>query len=357
MAGRAPRVIPGAAGTLPLLMLGAMLGAMLGLAEAGAQSATVAGEVVLRGAGVPLGFITVSVHPHDKQLLTGERGTFLLREVPAGEVRLRFRRIGFVPKDTAVTLAPGDTARVRVALTRLTIRLPDVVVSGRCTNETPFEPKPAFMAELFDQVVQNAQRMVLLAQSKPFVLSWAKVGVLREPGKADTVVESSTETRGPLPVEPYKPGRVARRAMYNGRQVWGVFPPELADVADTAFTNNHCFRYAGQTQFEGDSVIAVEFDPVPRLSKSMDLAGTIYLRAEGYQLVGLMVRLTPLRGAFSHMAAYTHRTVFKEIVPGIPVAPEYELANVHRATPSFVQTTRLIEIMWTDSVKTDTMRP
>ena len=330
--------------------------ALVALSEASAQNAVVTGEVVLRDGGVPLGYITVSVLAQDKHLLTGESGVFLLREVPPGEVRLRFRRIGFAPKDTTLTLAAGDTARVRIAMTRLAIQLPKIVVSGRCTNQTPFEPKPAFMVEIFDQVVQNSQRMVLLARSKPFAILWSRVGVLREPGKPDTVIETSSETRGPFPVEPYKPGRVARRITYNGRPAWGVFPIELSDVADTAFTNNHCFRYAGATRFEGDSVIAVEFEPVPRLSKTMDLAGTLYLRAEGYQLVGLVMYLTSLRGAFSGMDAYTHRTVFKEIAPGIPMASEMVLVNVHHTRPSFVQTSRMVNIEWADAVKRDTMR-
>jgi hypothetical protein len=355
MAGRAaPIVIPSAARNLQLVVLGAIVA----LSEGRAQNGVVAGEVVLREGGVPLGFITVSVLAQDKHLLTGESGHFRLLEVPPGDVRLRFRRIGFAPKDTLLVLAAGDTARIRIEMTRLAIRLPEVVVSGRCTNETPFEPKPAFMAELFDQAMQNAQRMTLLAQSKPFVVSWSRSGGLRDPAKGFVPIESSTETRGPLPVEPYRPGRVTRRITYNGRPAWGVFPPELPDFADTAFINNHCFRYAGQTRFENDSVIAVEFEPVPRLAKVNDMAGTLYMRLDGYQLVGLMAHVTQLRGAFRHLSAYTHRTVFREIAPGVPVPAESELMNVFRdGRPSFVQTSRLIEIKWSDPMRTDTIRP
>ena len=339
-------------------MLFVVLGAMLALSEARAQNAVVAGDVVLRDVGVPLGFVTVSLLTQDKHLLTGESGVFLLREVPPGEVRLRFRRIGFAPRDTTLTLAAGDTARIRIAMTRLAIQLPEVVVSGRCTNQTPFEPKPAFMAELFDQVLQNAQRMALLSQARPFTFTLKRVGVLREAGKPDVQIDTSTETRGPLPVEPYRPGRVVRPITYNGRPATGVFPPELPDVADTAFINNHCFRYAGLTRFADDSVIAVEFEPVPRLTGTPDMAGTLYLRVDGYQLVGQESHVVPMRGAVSNLSAYRHRTVFKEIAPGVPVANELELVNVFRnGRPSFVQTSRLIEIKWSDPVKTDTMRP
>ena len=33
--------------------------------------------------------------------------------------------------------------------------------------------------------------------------------------------------------------------------------PQLTDIADTAFTNNHCLWYAGQQRFGSDSVVRV----------------------------------------------------------------------------------------------------
>src|SRR3954469_7072166 len=117
-----------------------------------AQSSVVRGQVVLQGDGQPLPYTTVALLSQGTQRLTSDSGTFVLVDMPPGEVRLRFKRIGFVPKDTVVVLAPGATVGIRVEMTRLAIDLPAVVVSGRCTNETPFEPKPGILAELFDQV-------------------------------------------------------------------------------------------------------------------------------------------------------------------------------------------------------------
>jgi hypothetical protein len=64
---------------------------------------------------------------------------------------------------------------------------PAVVVSGRCTNETPFETKSPILAELFDQVNQNAERMTLLATAKPFVM-WAATWL-----SSDTSTDSPCE--------------------------------------------------------------------------------------------------------------------------------------------------------------------
>ena len=323
-----------------------------------AQGAVVRGQVVFRDNGQPLAYTTIALSSQGTQRLTSDSGTFVLSDLPAGEVRLRFKRIGFIPKDTLVVLTPGQTMRVRVEMTRLRIQLPTVVVSGRCTNRTPFEPRPAVLAELFDQVKQHAERMTLLATAKPFVMRAASVGGLRSPDKPFVQMRADTVERGPLPVARYEPGRVSRRGTGRFAGSWGIYMPELPDFADTAFTNNHCLRYAGETRFETDSVIAVDFEPVPWLDKQVDIKGTIYLRVDDYQLVALVARTNRMPSNARHIADYTQRTRFREVVPGIPVMFDWELMNVFRdGSPPFVQTGRVLDIRWTDAPNVDTARP
>lgn len=311
-------------------ILGTFAFAAISLPAAHAQSSVVRGQVVLWDDGQPLPYTTVALLSQGTQRLTSDSGTFVLIDLPPGEVRLRFKRIGFVPKDTLVVLAPGETARIRVEMTHLIINLPAVVVSGRCTNETPFEPKPGILAELFDQVNQNAERMTLLATARPFVMRVASVGGLRNPDRPFVPTRVDTVERGALPVVRYEPKRVARRGTGRYAGSWMIHMPELPDFADTAFTNNHCFRYAGQTRFATDSVIAVDFEPVPWLDKEVDIKGTIYLRVDGYQLVALVARTNRMPSNSRHIADYTHQTRFREVVPGIPVAVDWELRNVYR---------------------------
>jgi hypothetical protein len=332
-------------------ILGIFAFAVISLPAAHAQSSVVRGQVVLQGDGQALPYTTVALLSQGTQRLTSDSGGFVLIDVPPGEVRLRFKRIGFAPKDTVFVLAPGATVQLRVEMTRLAIPLPAVVVSGRCTNETPFEPKPRILAELFDQVNQNAERMTLLATAKPFVMRAASVGGLRDPKKPFVPMRADTVERGPLPVVRYEPKRVARRGTGAFAGSWGIYMPELSDFADTAFTNNHCFFYAGQTRFETDSVIAVEFEPVPWLDKEVDVKGTMYLRVDGYQLVALVARTNRMPANARHIADYTQETRFREVVPSIPVMFEWELKNVFRnGSPPFVQTGKVFEIRWTDSI-------
>ena len=183
----------------------------LSLSAAHAQSSAVRGRVVLQGDGQALPYTTVTLLSQGTQRLTSDSGTFVMIDLPPGELRLRFKRIGFAPKDTLVVLAPSATLRIQVEMTPLAISLPAVVVSGRCTNETPFEPKSAILAELFDQVNQHAERMTLLATAKPFVMRAASVGGVRDPKQPFVPMRVDTLERGPLPVVRYEPKRVARR--------------------------------------------------------------------------------------------------------------------------------------------------
>jgi len=258
-----------------------------------------------------------------------------------GGINLRFRRIGFAPKDTVVDLAADDTARVVVALVRLAIQLPTVVVEGTCTDRTPFEEKQPILAKLFDQARQNAEQLVLLAKERPFRIEASHE---EGPRRRGAVPPTLAFTRGPLPDRPYVPGRI----YWPMGRTYGVQLPELADIADTSFTNNHCFWYAGQTQFGADSVVRVDFEPVPRLAKGVDLEGTLYLRLDGYRLVGMVTRLNRMPREFSNLVGYATWARFNELVGGIPILAEWELTNTFRGSkePTVVATGRVTGVQW-----------
>lgn len=146
------------------------------------------------------------------------------------------------------------------------------------------------------------------------------------------------------------PGQVVRpgTGAYAGHSV--VTLPGVTDLADTAFTNHHCLRYAGQERFGGDSVIRVDFEPVPWVAREVDLVGSSCLRADGeprYQLAGLVTRLNRIPRGMSRLADYTVRARFRELVGGVPVLAEWELTNTFRGNaPPWVQTGRSIDVQW-----------
>ncbi|MDF1501411.1 carboxypeptidase regulatory-like domain-containing protein [Roseisolibacter sp. H3M3-2] len=333
---------PGARRARSVAAAGAPLAAQGAVARAAtAQGATVAGAVVAHEGGEPLGYTTVAVPALGVRTLAREEGTFVLRGLPPGEVRLRFTRIGYAPRDTTLAVAADGTARVRVALARLVLRLPTRVVNGACTDRTPFEPRPADLAQLFDQVEQGADRTRLLAAERPFVMQATRTRGRRDRGGA---LATDTITRGPLPANRYVPRRIYGRA----GEVWAVKLPELADVADTAFTNHHCLWYAGQQRFGGDSVIRVDFEPVPWLAREVDLEGSIYVRAADFRLVGMETRLNRIPPEFRGLRGYATRARFDELGAGVPVLAEWELTNTFRDAdgPVVVETGRVTGVRW-----------
>lgn len=314
-----------------------------------AQTATVTGQVVLRDGEQPLPYTTVAVLSQPMQFLTSETGRFTVSNLTPGEARLRFKRIGFAPWDTALTVAANDTARITVRMTRLAIQLPAVLVRGKCTNEMPLETRVPVLAQLFDQLNQNAERFRLYAEAKPFYIHIHRLRGFRNrdnkivPTRVDTVV------RGPLPAEPYRPRHVLRR---TDEGEWGVGVPELPDFADTAFTNNHCFYYAGQTRRGADSVIQVDFEPVQWLDKEVDIEGTMYLRVDTYELVETITRLNNVPAQFRRSGLLEHsvRVRFGEIVNGITVVEEWDLTNRFRPPrASFVERGQVFNLTWADS--------
>jgi hypothetical protein len=315
------------------------------LSAARAQHATVVGRVVVRESGAPVASAAVSVLPAGAQRLAGEDGAFVLRDLPQGEVRLRFRRIGFAPKDTTLVVGANDTAQVRIEMTRLALALPTVVVDGTCTDRTPFEERPAVLAALFDQVTQNAERLRLLARERPFAIEITNTRGIQGRGPP---LATDTVVRGPLPSDPYAPRRILRR---QGRME-GVMLPELADIADTAFTNNHCFWYAGQERFGSDSVVRVDFEPVAWLASEVDLEGSIFVRVDGYQLVGMITRLNRIPREWRRtLQGYGTRARFEELVTGVPVLAEFEITNTFRDSPvsTVVQRSRVLGVRWLPS--------
>ncbi len=304
-----------------------------------AGAAVIIGVVVRQGAGDSLGYSVVSVPATGREQFTNDRGLFSLRELPTGSLRLRIKHIGFTPLDTVIPLRENDTVRVRIALARLVVELPAVHVAGACGTGKPNAKESEALAALFDQVQQNAERYRLLAQSHPFQLKVEHTrgpkrpnGDFVPPLQVDTVMEEG------LPPYPYQVGHLTHLVLnYTGP---GRIPriltvPTITDFADTAFSNNHCFTYAGRAKVDGVPVLRVDYQPTPSLKKVVDIKGTIYVREDGYQLVRADMELTgvPPELGTTNMKGMRVQATFTEVVPGVPITATVESMETLRGTP------------------------
>ncbi len=103
---------------------------LFGATAAGAQSRTITGTVVEEGTRAPLPSAQVVVKGTTLGALTRENGTFTL-QVPAGDVLLSVRRIGY--PQTEVRVGP-TTSSVDIVLRRDALKLDQMVITGQATG-------------------------------------------------------------------------------------------------------------------------------------------------------------------------------------------------------------------------------
>ena len=290
-----------------------------------AQQPAASGTVTLRGVvlsaetGDPLGFSIVRLIPTLGKRFTDQRGVFAFPDIRPGLYLLSVRQIGYTPLDTQIVVQDGGS--IQVLLRRLAVELPAITVTGRavCTHPGPPDHTvtPA-LAAVFDQLLENARRLELLADSNPFRFRLERIfRAVNKHGDSlsadvDTLELQSKETR-----RPYRPGYIVGPGTGPFRDRRVVSLPSLHEFGDSAFLHNHCFRLAGRDTIEGETLVRIDFEPVDRLRWS-DVAGSAYLDSLTYQLRFTETSLTnPQRAQIHGMRALVARIRFTDIVPGI----------------------------------------
>ena len=271
--------------------------------------------VVASDTGEPLAFSIVSLRPGAVERFTDQSGAFTLSALAAGTYRLLVRQIGYTPAETTIVVGSEADVSIRMALDRVAVELPPITVTGELTCTQPGPPDAAVtpaLAAVFGQLLENAHRYRLLADSFPFDFVLERTSTSTGEARAvDTIGQTSADER-----HGYRPGDVVQwgQGGFRGQRV--VRLPALDQFADSAFVHSHCFRLAGRDTTEGETFVRVDFEPAARI-RSSDVAGAAYLDVASYQLRYTRVRLTrperSVRGVLSLVAT----TRFREIVPGI----------------------------------------
>src|SRR3954452_7897424 len=134
-------------------------------------SGTLVGLVTIKDANVALPYSVVSIERLKREQFTNERGLFRIGDLPAGPIRLRVRHVGYSPADIDVLVRAGETDTIRVALSRIAVRLTAMEVRAYPECVTPGPPPAtdtAFTA-IFGQLKQNAEQFRLLTTTYPFI--------------------------------------------------------------------------------------------------------------------------------------------------------------------------------------------
>ncbi len=290
------------------------------MAQTPGAAAMVRGVVVGSEDGARVAYAVVMLEPAFGRRFADGNGAFFFAGAAPGSYRLSVRQVGFSPFDSTITVTPGTPA-LRIELRRIAVSLTAVTVtaSGPCTAPgIPDRDRDPQLAEVFGQLRQNAERFRLLADQYPFRYRMVRRFGIEEAsgsqrGSTDTLVLLSSARW------PYAPGRVVTPDpdIFDSRI---VHLPVLADLADSAFHANHCFRLAGLEPYGDDGPLLVRLDfRAAQALREPDVDGSAWLDPETYQLRHVRVSLTRLERAARGVREWTATTSFREIVASVAV--------------------------------------
>ena len=323
-------------GEIAVLVAGVAATAPCELVAQGADSRSraVTIEVVSSLNGAPLGYAVVGIVSLGIERFTGENGTVALLLNP-GQVRVSAKRLGFLPKDTLITVGDSPMQRVRISLVRLTFSLRTVRVDAKRECTLPGEPRAdvdPVSRDVLEQLKQNAERFGLLLQTFPFVYTIERtLSETQGIGGAETINKVDTILLSGLPRWSYKPGTVLQRSGGTFRSNdYSMRLPSLRDFASKAFIDNHCFQVVGVEEKAGQRLLRMDIIASAKL-RDPDVDATVWLDTADFRIRFATLELTRLRQVVRDLARLTAEITFLELLPYVPVMYHTFGTNLERA--------------------------
>lgn len=321
--------------------------------EPGARGGAVRGVVhPTIGENVP--YAVVGFTPGFGQKFTDETGAFSYSNVPPGTYRLVVRQVGFQPFDTTIVKVANVALTLTVRLEPFAVELSQitVVAERHCTSPgAPDSTVSPQLAQMFNQLRQNAERYAFLADSYPYRYRIQRT--FTDFDYADQVITTTVDTvqYQSNARARYRPGDVIGMGLGPARTAARILKlPTLSDLADSAFLSNHCFSFGGASQRGQDRIVRFEFRPADTL-RMADIEGDVELDARTYQVRRATIKLTRAGRAMPGLLSAADTMTFSELFPNIVVprrvegtlvpAPEY---GVHRKVGRSTEVQELLDV-------------
>ena len=287
-----------------------------------ASTGAVVGFVTMKAANTELPYSVVSIPTLARDQFTDDRGVFRMAGLPPGRLRLRIRHVGYSPEELDVLVQAGVVDTIRVALTRIAVRLTAMHVSAypECLSPGPPLVSDTAFTAIFEQLKQNAEQFRLLTTEYPFI-----AGVQRTTSTlygtddlrrevVDTITLSSDAQWA------YKPGTVVVREKHFMRSDGPVTMriPSLANFADSLFIANHCYYNGGLETVDGRELVRIDFVAASAL-KEPDVDGSMFLDPATFQIRRSFLHLSKQPKAVPDVLGTEATTVFAELFPSVPV--------------------------------------
>ena len=301
-------------------------------------SGTIVGIVAMKDGGLPLAYSVASIAALGRERFSNDQGVFVLSDLPAGQVLVRVRHLGYSPVDLSIAVHAGRVDTVHVALTHIAVRLTamEVRAYGPCTNPgVPHTGADSAFATVFEQLRQNAEQYRLLTATYPFVSSSERTMsnlFANGESKIESIDTISVDSRTGWV---YKPGTVVMnqgsRRIGGARMFMNI--PTLVHFADRTFLENHCFYNGGLEVVDGTELLRIDFTAAARINDP-DVNGSMYLDPSNFQIRRSILRLTRIPRELTGLRETEATTYFGELLASVPVIAGIESVNRMDARPS-----------------------
>jgi hypothetical protein len=284
------------------------------MALTGQSTGLITGTVIGSIGQQPLPYSTISLEGVTQKRLASPEGRFSFRVDSAGSYRLRIRQLGFAPLDTVIAF-DGTSLQLTLVLRPVAFKLAEV----RTVSRTPCsqrDNRDAFASGILEEVKKNAERELVLRNQYPFRYllarghSTRRVNESRRPPFRDTVALTSGTT------DRYEVGKIVRPRAEGSTSDREMRVPQLVDLADSVFLNEHCFSFGGTKKLGKRSVFQLDFTPA-RTLRTPDVEGSISIDTAAYTVQEAVFRLTNPEYLYPPVLGLEVRTTYKEIVPGL----------------------------------------
>ncbi len=326
---------------LPVMLARAAL--LLALASASLGAQAVRGRVVQPDSVSPArGVLIAASDARGKEIaraLTNELGEFMLALPGAGRFDVRALRIGYRPTAAPpVTVASGDTAFVRIVLSRDLVRLAAVTVR-RSDDCRARDQGGALVADVWEE----ARKALLVAQTPrtgvTLIAEWIQYDrQIDSTGRRvlDQVVHLS-RSPSDQPFRSHDAALLARDG-YVVEDSTGVsyFAPDADVLLSESFAATHCFQLADAPLGE-PGLIGLAFRPLAAARSRSDIVGTFWIDRASAELRALDFAFTGLPAA-AERADPGGRVEFTPLPDGAWLVSRWEIRmpELERVQPSSV---------------------
>jgi hypothetical protein len=321
---RLARVVPAVAATVTV-----MLAAAGGLDDARARAQVVSGTVVTRDTVAVSGAVVALIDSASTSFattLTDEFGDFTLRAPRAGTWRLRVERVGFVRVTSLpFALRGGDEIDRRVHLRDATVRIAAIEVRDRARCEV----RPAegtLVATLWDEA-RKALAASIAQGGTPTLLDLDTDEVEYDADFRRVLSAARATTSGRVAQSFHSAPPASLRALGYVRVVDTTtvyYGPDARALLSADFAATHCLSLAGDDP-RSIRLIGIGFAPVDRPEGLVDVAGTIWLDRETYELDRVEFRFAPALAAEQDDTTFGGRVQFARIPGGQVIVRRWEL--------------------------------